>query len=361
MKKIDLTELGLSSAQKEEASHYKGLYTAIVSAQYKNMYSIITEAGECRAVVSGKLQYTAADAAVYPAVGDWILADRQDDAGGEAVISHVLHRKSCLMRKAAGTRPERQVIAANIDTVFICMSMNQNFNLRRIERYLSLVWDSMATPVIVLTKSDLHGGFDQNLLELEQIAAGVDIVATSSMTDDGLDGISKYIRSGKTVAFIGSSGVGKSTVINRLLGGEMLKTREIREEDGKGRHATTCRELFLLENGGIVIDTPGMRELQLYDADLAKVFTDIEELAKECRFRNCKHDREPQCAVKLAVEEGRLSAARLANYKKLQRELIFEETKETAGAAQAEKQKFIGMMGSLGAYKTIIKANPKNR
>lgn len=360
MNKIDLIALGLTEEHLEEASYYNGLFLARVSAQYPNLYTVITESGECRAVVPGKLQHTA-NAAGYPAVGDWVLADRMNDANGEAVINHILCRKSCLMRKAAGTGNEIQVIAANIDTVFICMSLNADFNLRRMERYLSLVWESMAIPVIVLTKSDCCGDLDAKLLELEAVAPGVDTVAVSSITKGGIDAVKKYLQKGRTVAFVGSSGVGKSTIINRLLDEERQITKQIREEDGKGRHATTNRQLFLLPEGGVVIDTPGMRELQLFKADVGKTFADIEDLSKQCFFADCAHENEPKCAVKQAVAEGSLSEQRLESYKKLQKELLYEERKQTISAAQAEKQKFIDMMGSLNAYKNIIKGNPKNK
>lgn len=361
MNKVDLKSFGLTEEHSKEASCYNGLFLARVTAQYPNLYTIITEAGECRAVVSGKLKYTVQDAGDYPAVGDWVVVDRMDDANGEAVISKILHRKSCLIRKAAGTGNEIQVIAANIDIVFICMSLNADFNLRRMERYLSLIWESMAMPVIVLTKSDCCQDLDTKLLELQMVAAGVDTVAVSSFTEGGLNVIKKYLQTGKTVAFTGSSGVGKSTIINKLLGEDRQATKQICEGDEKGRHATTNRQLFLLPEGGVVIDTPGMRELQLSKADVGKAFADIEELSKQCFFSNCAHQNEPKCAVKQAVADGRLEAKRLENYKKLQKELLFEERKQSMSAARAEKQKFIGMMGSLNSYKRILRENPKNR
>ncbi|SFG54555.1 ribosome biogenesis GTPase [Desulfotomaculum arcticum] len=360
MRKINLYNIGLSERYIQEATMYDGnLHLARVSAQHKDMYKVITENGEIQAEVAGKLSYLASASVDYPAVGDWVLVDRTDQKSGNAIIHHILTRKSCFERKTAGTGYERQIVAANIDTVFICMSLNNDYNLRRLERYLSIAWDSMSTPVIVLTKSDLCNDLTTKLMEIDSVAVGVDVLITSSMRGNGYADLLKYLNKGKTVAFIGSSGVGKSTLINRLLGENMLTTKEIREDDDKGRHTTTHRQLFVLPNGGVVIDTPGMRELQIANADLSKSFPDIEELAERCYFRDCQHESEPKCAVKKAIEDGVLSAKRLANYKKLQQEMAFFERKNTMTTAQAEKQKIIAMMGSIGAYKQVRKHNKK--
>ncbi len=363
MSKNNLYDIGLSERFIQEAAMYDGnLHLARVSAQHKDMYRVITENGEIWAGISGKLSYSASGADDYPVVGDWVLADRTEDTGGHAVIHHILTRKSCFARKAAGTGQERQNIAANIDTVFICMSLNNDFNVRRIERYLAITWDSLAVPVIVLTKSDLCDDLPARLREIESAAMGVDIVITTSMSADGFTGISRYLFKGKTIAFIGSSGVGKSTLINRLMGEQVLAVKEIRGDDDKGRHTTTHRQLLVLpDGGGVVIDTPGMREIQIAGADLSRSFADIEELAVKCRFRDCKHEAEPQCAVKQAVADGTLSVKRFENYKKLQREMVFEVRKSTLSAAQAEKQKVIDMMGSLRVYKQVQKNNRKNK
>ncbi|WP_418791922.1 ribosome small subunit-dependent GTPase A [Phosphitispora sp. TUW77] len=362
MSKNNLYNIGLSERFIQEAEMYdSNLHLARVSAQHKDMYRVITESGEIWAEISGKLSYSASVSADYPVVGDWVLVDRIDDNNGYAIIHHILTRKSCFERKAAGTGQERQKIAANIDTVFICMSLNNDFNVRRIERYLAIAWDSMAVPVIVLTKSDLCSDLPTKLKELESVAIGVDVVITTSMNGDGYTGIGKYLHKGKTIAFIGSSGVGKSTLINKLLGEQVLVTKEIRGDD-KGRHTTTHRQLLVLsDGGGVVIDTPGMREIQIAGADLSRSFADIEELAEKCRFRDCKHESEPQCAVKKAIEDGTLSVKRFENYKKLQREMVFEVRKSTLSAAQAEKQKIVDMMGSLDAQKQVVKGNRKNK
>lgn len=359
MSKINLYDIGLSGQYVQEAEMYGGnLYLARVSVQHKDMYKVITESGEIHAEVSGKLSYSASATADYPVVGDWVLVDRKDEKSGNAIIHHILTRKSYFERKAPGTAYERQIIAANIDTVFICMSLNNDYNLRRIERYLSIAWDSMATPVIVLTKSDLCNDINTKLVEIESVAIGVDVVVTSSMSGDGYTDILKHFNKGKTIAFIGSTGVGKSTLINKLMGEEVLATKEIRKNE-KGRHTTTHRQLLVLPEGGVVIDTPGMRELQIAGADLSKSFDDIEKLAENCYFRDCRHESEPKCAVRKAIDDGTLSAGRFENYKKLQREMLFEERKNTMTAAQAQKQKVIDMMGSLDACKQVQKNNRK--
>jgi len=356
-----LVDLGISDRYIQEATLYgENLYMARVSVQHKDMYRVITEGGEIKAEVSGKLSHSATISADYPAVGDWVLVDRMEDKAGNAIIHHVLTRKSCFERKAPGSKQETQIIATNIDTIFICMSLNNDYNLRRLERYISIAWDSMATPVVLLTKSDLCQDVSGKLSEIETVALGADVIVTSSLSGDGYSDVLKYLKKGKTVAFIGSSGVGKSTLINKLMGEEVLVTNGIRDDD-KGRHTTTHRELFVLPHGGIVIDTPGMREIQIAGADLSKSFADIEELAQSCFFGNCKHKSEPKCAVKKAIEEGMLSQDRLTSYEKLQKEMRFEELKATMGVERAGKQRMIEVLGSPGAAKKIQQANRKNK
>jgi len=360
LKTIDLFDIGATSAILEEARE-SGCLPARVSAQHRGQYAVWCDVGELPARISGKLRFEAAGTAAFPAVGDWVLISPPEGAGAEAVIQAILPRTSCMVRKAAGTAEELQVIASNIDTVFICMSLNRDYNLRRLERYLAVVWESRAMPVVVLTKSDLEDDQEGKLYEIQAAAPGVDIAFTSALEDGGIEEIRRYISSGKTVAFIGSSGVGKSTLINALLGRGEIRTREIRGDDDRGRHTTTHRQMYLVPGGGIVIDTPGMRELQISSADLDRTFADIEEFAKRCRFSDCTHENEPGCAVKEAIAEGRLEIKRLENYKKLLRESAYEERKALLNAAQAEKQKTIQMMGSLKAQKQILKGKYAGR
>lgn len=345
---INLYDIGLTAFYVQEAKMYgDNLHLARVSVQHKNMYKVISESGEIHAEVSGKLGFSASSNASYPAVGDWVLVDRTEEESGNAIIHHILTRKSCFQRMIAGTTKEAQIIAVNIDTVFICMSLNKDYNLRRMERYLSIAWDSMAMPVIVLTKADLCDDISTKLAEVESVAVGVDVVVTSGMSADGYHDILKYFRKGKTIAFLGSSGVGKTTIINTLMGTAIFATKEIREDDDKGRHTTTHRQLIILPNGTVVIDTPGMRELKIANADLSKSFADIEQFAAGCYFKDCKHESEPKCAVREAINNGLLSAERFESYKKLQKEMLFEERKAIMTPAQAEKQKRIDMIGTL--------------
>lgn len=257
---------------------------------------------------------------------------------------------SVFIRRAAGTSQTEQVVAANIDTVFLCMALNRDFNLRRLERYLSIAWDSGAVPVVVLTKTDLCDNPEDKRLAVEEVAMGTDILETSAVERDGISQILPYLQEGKTVAFIGSSGVGKSTLINCLLGEKYLATGDLRSDD-KGHHTTTHRELLFLPNGGMVIDTPGMRELGMWDAEegIDRAFEDIEELALRCRFRDCKHISEPGCAVRKAIDQGELSEERFLSYRKLKTENDYFEDSESYLAAKEKK------------FTEIAKINKKNR
>ena len=360
MKYINMENLGLTEENIQESKQYKDLCIGRVSSQFKNLYKVITENGEVTGEISGKFYYRADDPSEFPAVGDFVMIDRLDDSKGNGIIHHVLTRKSVFARKAAGGKEDLQIVAANIDTIFICMALNNDFNLRRLERYLSIAWDSGAIPVIVLTKSDLCMEIDKRLSEVASIAVGVDVYVTTSTSDESYQSLKDYFSNGQTVAFIGSSGVGKSTLINRLLGQNIINTSETRSDD-KGRHTTTRRELFMLPESGVVIDTPGMRELGIISADLSKSFSDIDELAALCKFNDCAHKGEPGCAVEQAIQDGVLSAERLESYLKLQKETKYEGLNSKMIEREKLNEMFSEMGGMKGAAKHLRKQKNRKR
>ncbi len=338
----------------ESKMHSLNLNVGRIISQDKGLYKAVTENGEFKAQISGKLRYNAISISDYPAVGDFVMLDEND---GNAVIHHILNRKSAFIRKAAGTSHDDQVVAANVDTVFICMSLNKDFNLRRLERYISIGWDSGAVPVVVLTKSDLCNDIDNILADLNDVAIGLDIMITSSLAND-FENIKKYIKYGQTIAFIGSSGVGKTTLINKLMGDDIYETKEIRNDD-RGRHTTTKRELILLPDGGIVIDTPGMRELGIESADFSKAFADIDELSQLCKFSDCTHTKELCCAVKKAVENGSLSKERLDSYFKLKIEANYDGLTSKQIETEKIKRMFKDVGGMKNARKYIKEKNKR--
>jgi ribosome biogenesis GTPase / thiamine phosphate phosphatase len=312
---------------------------ARVALEHTHIYRILLPSGEGLARVAGRLRHAAASRKDYPAVGDWVVVKPSTHAGRWSIHA-VLPRSSQFVRKAAGNRTEEQVVAANVDTVFLVTGLDGDFNPRRLERYLILAWESGAEPVIILNKADLTDDIQGFIRTAERAAAGAPIHATSTKTGAGLDALSQYLTPGRTLAFLGSSGVGKSSIINRLVGHDLLKTLEVRESDARGRHATTHRELVTLPGGSLVIDTPGMREIQLWDVQegLDEVFEDIRSLAAGCRFRDCGHRAEPGCAVRAAVEQGVLDAGRLDNYIKLQDEIRATEARVDERAQQESKR-----------------------
>lgn len=312
-----------------------------VILEHKHSYRVLTEQGEYLATVSGNFAYHAFSRKDYPAVGDFVVIE-QMPGEERAIIHYLFDRKSKFTRKMAGLEVDEQIVATNVDLILLVMSLNDDFNIRRLERYLVAAWDSGATPVIVLTKADLCENVTPYLKEIESVAFGVDILTVSAQTGEGMASLNALLTEGKTAALLGSSGAGKSTLTNALLNTEQMKVSTIREDDAKGRHTTTHRELVVLPSGACLIDTPGMRELQLWDQgdSLNASFSDIEQLTENCRFRDCKHKNEPGCAVLQAVEEGALEAARLTSFFKLQRELAYIEKKANTDAQLAEKRKW---------------------
>ena len=316
-----------------------GLKPARVVEEQKETYRVAGESGELASEVTGRFRHEASDRSAFPAVGDWVAIDPRP-AEGKALIHEVLPRRAKLSRKAAGERAVEQILVANVDIAFVVMSLNADFNLRRLERYLGAIWESGAQPVVLLSKADLCADRQRAADEIASTAPIVDVHVLSAVTGEGLDALTPYIGLGKTVVLLGSSGVGKSTLINRLLGSEAQKTLEIRNSDDRGRHATSYRRLFLMPAGGVLIDTPGMREFQLWDGETGvdDVFDQISQLSANCRFRDCQHETEPGCAVLEAIADGTLDPARIGNYRKLRRELDFLDRRRDA-AAQAEQKK----------------------
>lgn len=345
---IDLTTYGLTAEVTALAD--PELTLARITAQHRDIYQIVWAGGYLPARMAGKARHSLTVSTDFPAVGDWVLVTVADDRA-LALIQRVLPRRSVLERAAVGKTGAGQVIAANVDTIFICMSLNANFNPHRIERYLTMAWDSGAVPVVVLTKADLCADVAAKMAELTDVTLGVDIITCSAQTGAGVAALKRYVTGNQTVSFIGSSGVGKSTLINGLLGEARLTTEAIRTGDDKGRHTTTARELLRLPTGGIVIDTPGMRELQVQGGDLTQAFADITALAEQCKFRNCTHQTEPGYAVQSAIEMGELPAERLASYRKMKLEIGYSDM----SARERENAKIQRYFGSKKEMKQAKK------
>jgi ribosome biogenesis GTPase len=330
--------------QHDFAAHAeRGLVPGRILVQQRGAYDVVTDLGELAAQVSGRFTHEAGPGA-FPAVGDWVaLAARPSE--GAATIHALLPRSTVFVRKAVQSKADEQVVAANVDVALLVASMNADFNARRLERYLATAWQSGAAPVVVLTKADLADDPDAAVAEAEAVAFGAPVLAVSVVTGVGVDALAALLKPAETAVLVGSSGVGKSTLVNALAGDERMATAAIRDQDAHGRHTTTHRELIRLPSGALVLDTPGMRELGLIDADegVSTTFEDIEGLAEACRFTDCGHSNEPGCAVRAALEAGDLDAGRWRSFQKLQRELKHQERKEDPVAREAYRRHWIGI------------------
>jgi len=330
---------------------YKGPYiTGRVSAQHKTICDIIIQEDMIQAAISGAMRRIGKQ----PVVGDFVVLLDQSEFHSYTIVD-ILPRKSCLARGSAGENSEEQAIAANIDNIFIVTAVGKDLNLRRLERYLTIVHSSGANPVILVNKIDLIDEPEQEhaMEKTQEISGDVPVIAISALSKDGLDELKPYIKPNETVALIGSSGVGKSTLINAFFGETIQKTMSVREDDDKGRHTTTVRQLFILPNGGIFIDNPGIREIQLGDSSegIDRTFSDISDLALNCRFKDCTHNNEPHCAVQNAVQQGIISQERLDSYHKLTDELAFQSEKAEIGLKRLEKKKYKGLSQSARKYR----------
>jgi ribosome biogenesis GTPase / thiamine phosphate phosphatase len=337
-----------------------GLEPARVAVAFGATFRVVARDGEMLADLAGRLRHQAEGRRDLPAVGDWIALKRSTIEGGRSSIQAILPRKSVFSRKVAGETTVEQIVAANVDVAFLMNALDHDFNPRRLERYLAMTWESGARPVILLNKADVAEQLDDKVHEMTGVAIGVPVHVISARDGRGVDALAPYLEQGQTIAVLGSSGVGKSTLINRLLGEDRLRTQEVRASDSRGRHTTTHRELVPLPGGAVLVDTPGMRELQLWSAEsgLVEAFDDIAALAADCFFADCAHDTEPRCAVKAAVAEGRLAAERLENYHKLGREQAMLAARQDGLAQQMAKKR---LRTQFRAFRKQAQARAKDR
>jgi ribosome biogenesis GTPase len=333
----ELSALGFGPFFQQQL-HDDGAIPARIAAEHRGAYEVWSATGTGRAQLAGRLRLELEDAGA-PGVGDWVAVKDAPGPDHTTIIERVLERRTVFTRGAAGRQARAQVVAANVDLVFAVCGLDADFNVRRIERYLARIWASGAQPFVILNKVDICAAPQTRVAEVERHVVGVPVHVISALHSVGLEAVRGWIHGGMTVALVGSSGAGKSTLVNALLEEERMRTAEVRASDGRGCHVTTRRQLVLLPDGGLLLDTPGMRELQLLDEDgIDTVFGDIAALASRCRFRDCRHDTEPGCAVKEAVESGALDADRFEHYRKLEREARANELRhDTHRRRQAER------------------------
>lgn len=338
----------------KEAYPYSDGTPARVVAVHKERYKLVTDVGECYGRLKTKEYFV--DVQDFPTAGDFVLINY--NPAGDSMIVKTLPRHTVFMRKDPNPNKGEQAVAANFDFVFIMQSLNHDFNLKRLERYLTLAWRSGASPVVVLTKADLPVDLNERIASVRQYAAEVPVHAVSSRTGYGLWELEEYFTPGRTVVFLGSSGVGKSSLVNRLFGEEIMATNEIREDDSRGRHTTTHRQLIMLKNGAMIIDTPGMRSLGMWDVGegISSAFSDVESFLGHCKYKDCRHESEPGCAIKDAIASGELPLARWESYLALKREAEFSEDKEEFLRNKREWHKSL----SKGT-RQLKKNNPKHR
>jgi len=341
-----LTSLGVTPSIIEQSRLDTDLSLGRVIAQHHHLYDVKTASSTVKAQLSGKLSYDSEHPMAYPAVGDWVMIDSILHDQDHYMIHKILNRKTLLRRNAADNSHQLQVMVANVDIAFICMSVNRDYNLRRLERYLAMVWDSHITPVIILTKADLSDDISRLLSEVQDIAPDVEIVVSDPNDKDVITQIRAYLKPHRTAVLLGSSGVGKSTLTNKLIHETQVPTKPIRQ-DGKGRHTTTTRQIFEVPSGGVIIDTPGLRALQITVSNLSQTFQDISNLIAQCQFKNCQHLTEPKCAIQNALSTGELSTERWQGYQKIQKEQHYS----TLNAKEIESEKINSMFGGKKAYK----------
>jgi ribosome biogenesis GTPase len=343
-----LSDLGFDRFFEDQLQDEQAIPARIV-AEHRGSYEVWSAQGEGAVRLSGRLTRDL-EGEAFPGVGDWVTLKSPPGPDGVTIIESLLARRTVFIRGAAGQQARGQVVAANVDVVFIVCGLDNDYNVRRIERYLARTWASGARPVVVLNKADLCENTEERTTEVELAATGASVLVASALLANGLDRVREHLGQGVTAAFIGSSGAGKSTLINALLGEQRMATRETRSRDGRGCHTTTHRQLIWFPEGGLLIDTPGMRELQLLDEEgISTVFSDIQDLSTECRFRDCTHTAEPGCAVREAVDEGDMSDDRLEHYQKLGAEARAYEVRHDERRKRQEDKAFGKMVSRDGA------------